>query len=61
MGNPPQKVRALFDTGSSNLLILNKKAKVGKDNKSSEFAYDDTKSSTAKRTDKKLHSGFVKG
>ena len=27
VGNPPQKVRAIFDTGSTNTWILNKSAK----------------------------------
>jgi hypothetical protein len=28
VGNPPQKVRALFDTGSTNTWILNKKTEL---------------------------------
>lgn len=28
VGSPPQKIRALFDTGSANTWILNKKAHI---------------------------------
>jgi len=47
VGTPPQKVRALFDTGSTNAWILNKKTPLSGGAKS-EFSYDETKSSTYK-------------
>ena len=49
VGNPPQKLRALFDTGSTNTWILNKK--VDLHGKEKEFAYDETKSSGHKLTE----------
>lgn len=30
VGNPPQKIRALLDTGSTNMWVLNKKTMLGK-------------------------------
>jgi hypothetical protein len=29
VGNPPQKIRGVFDTGSTNMWILNKKTSLG--------------------------------
>jgi hypothetical protein len=52
VGNPPQKVRALFDTGSTNTWILNKKTKLG-GNKEKEFSYDDSVSKSNNKTDQK--------
>lgn len=46
VGNPPQKLRGLFDTGSSNTWILNKKVT----NIQSKYSYDDTISKTAQGT-----------
>lgn len=47
VGNkPPQKIRALFDTGSANTWILNKRVK----SQDMHFAYNDKMSSTAQRT-----------
>ena len=39
VGNPPQKVRGLFDTGSTNTWILNKDTPIGKD-AAKEFSYE---------------------
>lgn len=50
VGNPPQKVRALFDTGSTNTWILNKKTELG-GHKQKEFSFDDAASKTSNKTD----------
>jgi len=47
VGNPPQKVRGLFDTGSTNTWVLNKKVKLPH-NIEKEFSFDDKSSKTAK-------------
>jgi hypothetical protein len=47
VGTPPQKIRALFDTGSTNAWILNKKTPLA-NGQESQFSYDETKSSTYK-------------
>jgi len=49
VGNPPQKLRALFDTGSSNTWVLNKKV-VLPHNAEKEYSYDDEASKTAHKT-----------
>lgn len=47
VGNKPaQKIRALFDTGSANTWILNKKVH----SSDMHFSYDDKMSATAQRT-----------
>lgn len=58
VGNPPQKIKALFDTGSTNTWILNKTTDIGKPNVPS---YDNTKSTTSKKTDIKANSAFASG
>lgn len=60
VGNPPQKVRALFDTGSTNTWILNAKTNIG-EGKEKQYSYDDTKSSTFNKTDQKAHITFGSG
>lgn len=47
MGTPPQKLRALFDTGSANSWILNKNTDL--DGKVKSFSYDDSASTTNKK------------
>ena len=58
VGNPPQKIRALFDTGSTNTWILNSKVDLGAEKMRS---YDDKASDTAKRTSQKAHINFGSG
>ena len=62
IGNPPQKVRGLFDTGSTNTWILNKNTKSGK---VKEYSYDETKSKSHKKTSQtavvKFGSGDLAG
>lgn len=48
VGNPPQKIRALFDTGSTNTWVLNKKV-VLPGNAVKELSYDDESSTTHKK------------
>ena len=43
VGNPPQKLRGLFDTGSTNTWVLNSKTDLP-GNPSKEYAYDEDKS-----------------
>lgn len=51
VGNPPQKLRGLFDTGSTNTWVLNKNTDIGGNTK--EYSYDDKKSETAKALDQR--------
>lgn len=48
VGNPPQKIRALFDTGSTNTWILNKNTEI---DGPKEYSYDNLASSTSKKTE----------
>lgn len=58
VGNPPQKIRALFDTGSTNTWVLNKATDIGGPK---EFAYDNAASSTSKKTEQKAKITFGSG
>jgi pepsin A len=49
VGNPPQKIRALFDTGSTNAWVLHSNVELP-NNATKQFAYDDKKSLTVKHT-----------
>lgn len=60
VGNPPQKIRALFDTGSTNTWILNKKVQLP-NNASKELSYDDTASSSHKKTNQRAVIQFGSG
>jgi len=53
-------MRALFDTGSSNTWVLNKKA-LGTDGALGEFSYDDQTSTTVRKTDQEAHIRFGSG
>jgi hypothetical protein len=58
VGNkPPQKIRALFDTGSSNTWILNKKVH----SQDMHFSYDDTLSSSVQKTTQSAYISFGSG
>ena len=57
VGTPPQKLRAIFDTGSSNTWILNSKVT----NVQSDFSYNDAKSSTAEATNQGAIISFGSG
>lgn len=60
VGNPPQKLRALFDTGSTNTWVLNSKTKLPGD-PIKEYAYDDDKSCSFKRTNQRAYIKFGSG
>lgn len=60
VGNPPQKVRALFDTGSTNTWILNKKTELG-NHKEKEYSFDDTASKSNHKTEQKAVIQFGSG
>jgi hypothetical protein len=50
VGNPPQKLRALFDTGSQHTWILSKKSQMKKEERDMfHYYYDEEKSSTARK------------
>ena len=59
LGTPPQKLRAIFDTGSSNTWVVNRKALTG--DMSVQFPYSDEKSTTCKKTDQQAHIKFGSG
>ena len=56
IGTPPQKIRAIFDTGSSNSWILNSSVK-----RLNGLAYDNKASTTAKSTDQAATITFAQG
>jgi cathepsin D len=58
VGNPPQKIRGLFDTGSTNTWVLNKKTPI---NGEKEFSYDDTASCSAKKLPQRAMIQFGSG
>jgi len=60
VGNPPQKLRALFDTGSTNTWVLNSKVQLP-NNAEKEFSYDDSKSCTAVKTQQRAMIQFGSG
>ena len=60
VGNPPQKIRGLFDTGSTNMWVLNKNVQLpnGADK---QYAYDPAASSTFKNGTQKAAIQFGSG
>lgn len=60
VGNPPQKVRALFDTGSTNTWVLNKKTELA-NHKEKEFSYDEQASKSGNKTEQKAVIQFGSG
>jgi hypothetical protein len=52
VGNPPQKMRGLFDTGSTNTWVLNKAVNLGQ-GVEKQYSYDDAASSSAKKLTQK--------
>jgi hypothetical protein len=59
VGNPPQTIRAVFDTGSTNTWILNKS--VDLNGKDKQFSFDDAKSKSLKKSDKETTVTFGSG
>jgi saccharopepsin len=57
LGNPPQKIKAAFDTGSSNTWVLNTELKFH----NQILKYDTSLSQTAKVTDQVASVGFGSG
>ena len=60
VGNPPQKIRALFDTGSTNTWILNKAVTL-QGNAEKEYSYDDSSSCTAVKLTQRAAIQFGSG
>ena len=60
VGNPPQKVRALFDTGSTNTWILNSKVELP-NGATKEFSYNDGESCSAHKLDQRAMIQFGSG
>jgi len=61
LGTPPQKLRAIFDTGSSNTWVVNKKAIDGDEGINVKYPYTDTESTTCKKTEQEAHISFGSG
>lgn len=60
VGNPPQLIKALFDTGSTNTWVLNSKVDLG-NNVQKERSYDNNASSSFKPTEQKAAIFFGSG
>jgi hypothetical protein len=60
VGNPPQKLRGLFDTGSTNTWVLNKAVNLGQ-GVEKQYSYDDSASPSAKKLTQKAAIQFGSG
>ena len=60
VGNPPQQIRAIFDTGSSNTWILNKNTSLD-DGDEKLYSYDDTVSNSSLKTSQQAFINFASG
>ena len=60
VGNPPQKLRGLFDTGSTNTWVLNKAVNLGQGVEKA-FSYDDAASHTSHKLTQKAAIQFGSG
>jgi len=60
IGNPPQKIRALFDTGSTNTWVLNSKV-VLPGNAEKEYSYNDKESCSATKLSQRAMIQFGSG
>jgi len=60
VGNPPQKLRALFDTGSTNTWVLNSKVQLP-GNAQKEYSYNDQASSSSKKLAQRAMIQFGSG
>lgn len=63
VGNPPQKLRGLFDTGSTNMWILNESVDIYNKNIKvpKKRSYNDQESKTAHKTNQTAHINFGSG
>jgi hypothetical protein len=66
VGNPPQKIRCVFDTGSTNMWVLNKKTLLGKapgmaQEPTKVRSYDETLSETHQKTAQTAEIQFGSG
>jgi len=60
VGNPPQKIRALFDTGSTNTWVLGKDVQLP-GNPKKEYSYDINASCTSNKLSQRAQIQFGSG
>ena len=61
IGNPPQKLRAIFDTGSTNQWVLSSQCSSSRCHNGTNMVYDPTQSSTFVPTDVAVEIEFGSG